>query len=268
MNYHAQFLLRYGYLLLFGWVFAEQLGMPVPSIPIILAAGALVALGRFHPLPALLLPVLASVIADTVWYQLGRRKGSRVLHFLCRISIEPDSCVRNTENIFARRGARSLVIAKFVPGLSTAAPPLAGVFHMKLRRFLALDLAGIVLWVGAYFTLGYVFSNQLEDVAAYALRLGTGLLILLILILGGWFAWKFIRRHRFIARLRVDRMTPEELKHRIDSGEEIVIVDLRGSLDFEAEPEMIPGAVHLESHELEEVKDELAKAPEVVLYCT
>lgn len=268
MNHDVQFLLRHGYLLLFGWVFAEQLGVPVPSIPILLASGALVALGRFHALPALLLPMLASTIADSVWYQLGRRKGSRVLHFLCRVSIEPDSCVRNTENIFARRGARSLVIAKFVPGLSTAAPPLAGVFHMKLRRFLALDLAGIVLWVGAYFTLGFIFSNQLEDVAAYALRLGVGLLVLLIGALAGWIVWKLYRRRRFIAKLRVDRMTPEELKRKIDAGEELVIVDLRGSLDFEAEPEMIPGAVHLESHELEEVKDELAKAPEVILYCT
>ena len=265
---HVQFLLRHGYLLLFGWVLAEQLGMPVPSIPILLAAGALVAFGKFHALPAIMLPVIASLIADLVWFQLGRQKGSRVLHFLCRISIEPDSCVRNTENIFARRGARSLVIAKFVPGLSTAAPPLAGIFHMKVRRFLALDLARIALWVGAYLGLGYVFSNQLEDVAAYALRLGVGLLVLLVAALAAWIGWKFIRRHRFISQLRVDRMTPEELKKKIDAGEEVVIVDLRGSLDFEAEPEMIPGAVHLETHELEEVKEELAKAREVILYCT
>jgi membrane protein DedA with SNARE-associated domain len=265
---HVQFLLRHGYLLLFGWVLAEQLGMPVPSIPMLLAAGALVAFGKFHALPALMLPVIASLIADLVWFQLGRQKGSRVLHFLCRISIEPDSCVRNTENIFARRGARSLVIAKFVPGLSTAAPPLAGIFHMKVRRFLALDLAGIALWVGTYFGLGYVFSNQLEDVAAYALRLGVGLLVLLVAALAAWIGWKFIRRHRFISQLRVDRMTPEELKRKLDAGEEVVIVDLRGSLDFEAEPEMIPGAVHLETHELEEVKEQLAKAREVILYCT
>ncbi len=190
------------------------------------------------------------------------------MHLLCRIAIEPDSCVRNTENVFARHGSRSLLVAKFVPGLGTAAAPLAGIFHMKLRRFVLLDGAGAAIWAGTYLALGYIFSNQLDAVASHAARLGAGLLVLLAGALGAWILWKFIRRTRFIRQLRIDRITPQELKRKLDAGEKVVIVDLRGSLDFEAEPHTIPGAAHLDPADIDEVKDVLAEAAEVVLYCT
>jgi membrane protein DedA with SNARE-associated domain len=268
MNGTLQFLIHYGYLLLFGWVFAEQIGVPIPSLPLLLAAGALVGSGRMNPAAALALPVLGALCADVTWYELGRRKGVRVLHLLCRIAIEPDSCVRNTENVFARHGSRSLLVAKFVPGLGTAAAPLAGIFHMKLRRFVLLDGAGAAIWAGTYLALGYIFSNQLDAVASHAARLGAGLLVLLAAALGAWILWKFIRRTRFIRQLRIDRITPQELKKKLDAGEKVVIVDLRGSLDFEAEPHTIPGAAHLDPADIDEVKDVLAEAAEVVLYCT
>jgi membrane protein DedA with SNARE-associated domain len=265
---HLQFLLHYGYLLLFGWVFCEQMGVPVPAMPLLLAAGALAGSGRFNTVTVLVVPISAAVAADLIWYELGRRKGVRVLQLLCRISIEPDSCVRRTEDSFARQGARALLFAKFIPGLGMATPPLAGIFRMKLRRFLSMDALGAALWVTVYTALGYIFSNQLELVAVRAARLGTGLVALLGAGVAGWFAWKLIRRQRFIRQLRIDRITPEELKRKFDSGEEVIVVDLRGSMDFEADPATIPGAVHLETHEVEEVKEELAKAPEIVLYCT
>jgi membrane protein DedA with SNARE-associated domain/rhodanese-related sulfurtransferase len=267
MTQHIQFLIHYGYALLFAWVFAEQLGVPVPSIPILLAAGALVGTHQMNGPAGLSLAIIAAIAADILWYDLGRRKGIRVLQFLCKISLEPDSCVRRTENVFARSGAKSLLVAKFVPGLNTAAQPLAGIFRMKFWRFLIFDSAGAILYVGTFIGLGYAFSNQLERVAGAALRLGTSLVLLLLAALGGWLGYKFYRRRKFIRQLRIDRITPEELKRKIDAGEEVVIVDLRGSLDFEAEPAMIPGAVHLDAADLEEVSDELAKAPEVVLYC-
>jgi len=263
-----QFLVHYGYAVLFVWVFAEQIGVPVPSAPLLLAAGALVGSGKLGAALVFPLPIIGALTADLIWYELGRRKGARVLQFLCKISIEPDSCVRNTENVFARHGARSLLVAKFVPGLGTAAPPLAGIFHMKLRRFVLLDGAGAALWSGTFLGLGYAFSNQLDFVARQAARLGMGLLVLLLAALAGWIAWKFIRRERFIRQLRIDRITPQELKLKLDAGEKVVIVDLRGSLDFEAEPHTIPGAAHLDPADIEEVKDVLAQALEVVLYCT
>ncbi len=267
MSHSLEFLIRYGYVLIFGWVFVEQIGIPIPAIPVLLAAGALAGMHRINPVAVLTLAVVAAVSADIMWYELGRRKGIRVLQFLCKVSLEPDSCVRRTENIFARSGAKSLLVAKFVPGLNTAAQPLAGIFRMKFWRFLIFDAAGAALYVGTFFGLGYIFRTELESVAGAALKLGTSLVILVVAALVGWLGYKYYRRQKFIRQLRIDRITPEELKRKLDAGEEVVIVDLRGSLDFEAEPAMIPGAVHLDYADLEEVSDELAKAAEVVLYC-
>src|SRR5882724_5642044 len=267
MTHSIEFLIRYGYVLIFGWVFAEQIGIPVPAIPVLLAAGALAGTHPINPAAALVLAVTAAISADVIWYETGRRKGIRVLQFLCKISLEPDSCVRRTENVFARNGAKSLLIAKFVPGLNTAAQPLAGIFRMKFGRFLLFDTLGATLYVGTFFGLGYIFKTEIERVAGAALQLGAGLVILVVGTLLGYLGYKYYRRQKFIRQLRIDRITPEELKTKLDAGEEVVIVDLRGSLDFEAEPAMIPGAVHLDYADLEEVSDELAKASEVVLYC-
>ena len=145
MNESLDFLLTHGYTVVFIWVLAEQLGLPLPSIPILLAAGALSALGQLSFLLAASLGIAAAMISDGVWYELGRRRGMKVLQFLCRISLERDSCVRRTEGFFERYGARSLVIAKFIPGFSTVAPPLAGVFGMRWRRFLLFNSVGAVV---------------------------------------------------------------------------------------------------------------------------
>src|SRR5205814_8851986 len=129
-----QCLLRHGYRVLPTLVFAEQVGLPFPATPFLLAAGARAGRGHLSLWFCLALSAISAVLADVLWYQLGRKKGISVLQFLCRISLEPDSCVRRTEGVFAKQGARSLLVAKFVPGLSTAAPPLAGIFHMRGRR--------------------------------------------------------------------------------------------------------------------------------------
>ncbi len=268
MTEHLQIVLRYGYLLLFGWVFFEQMGLPIPSMPLLMAAGALAGTHKMNSAMCITVPVFGAVAADMVWYELGRRKGVRVLQFLCKISLEPDSCVRQTENIFEKYGAKSLLVSKFIPGLGTVAAPLAGVFRMRFERFLGLDFAGSIVWVATFFGLGYIFSDAIERIAGSAKRLGVDLLILLAVALAGYLAWKFARRRRFIRRLRIDRITPEELKRKLDSGEDVVIVDLRGSMDFEAEPETIPGAKRMKAADVEAAKGELAKAPEVVLYCT
>lgn len=260
--------MRHGYVVLLVWVFAEQIGLPVPSLPILLAAGALAGAGKLSYGAVLALTVVAAVSSDLLWYQIGRRRGIKVLQLLCRISLEPDSCVRNTENVFAKHGVRSLLVAKFIPGLNTAAPPLAGVVGMVFGRFLLFDVMGATLWAGSISGVGYYFSNQLERVAAQAERLGIGLLVL---ILGGFsifIAWKFVKRQRFLRELRMARITPEELRTKIEAGEDVVIVDLRQSLSFEVQPEAIPGAQHMDPQELEQRHDEIPRDREVVLYCT
>jgi membrane protein DedA with SNARE-associated domain len=268
MHSTIEFLLHHGYALLLGWVFAEQVGLPVPSMPLLLAAGALAGTGRMSFFASLFYVVFAAVTADSIWYQLGRRKGIKILQLLCKISLQPDSCVRRTEGVFARQGARSLVLAKFVPGLNTVAPPLAGIFHMRARRFLLFDALGALLWGGTYLGIGFIFSEQIELVGEHLAHLGGWLLVLLIAAFASYIGYKIIARHRFLRELRIARITPEELKQKIDSGEELVIVDLRHSVDFEADPETIPGAFRMDAKELEEKNDRLPRDREVILYCT
>src|SRR6201993_4577765 len=191
MHVILESLLHHGYLLLAAWVFLEQVGLPVPSFPILLAAGALSGMGRMNFVTALFLGVLSTVTADTIWYQLGRHKGIKVLEWLCRISLEPDSCVRRTEGLFEKQGARSLLFAKFLPGLNTVSTPLAGIFNMKFRRFLVFDALGAIFWAGTYLGLGYVFSNQIELIALKAQQLGGGLMVLLVGALAFYVGYKF-----------------------------------------------------------------------------
>ncbi len=251
MGDSLDFLVRHGYAVVFGWVLAEQLGLPIPAVPVLLAAGALAGSGRLSLGLVVALALVASVASDVVWYWIGRIRGASVLSLLCRISLEPDSCVRRTQEAFSGQGARTLLVAKFVPGLSTAAPPLAGIVRMPCLRFVAFTCLGGLIWVGVFVGLGYVFSDQLERVAAYVSRLGTGLVALLAAALVGYIAWKYVARQRFLRRIRIARITPEDLKTRLDAGEDLVVVDVRHPVDFESEPSIIPGALHLTTEELE-----------------
>lgn len=268
MHRTVEFLLHHGYVVLLAWVFAEQSGVPVPSIPLLLAAGALAGSHQLNLFASLFIVTFAAVSADSLWYQLGRRKGIKVLQFLCKITIEPDSCVRRTEGVFSRQGARSLILAKFLPGLSTVAPPLAGIFHMRPRRFLLFDAAGSFLWASTFLGLGYVFSGQIERIAEHAAALGGWLVVILVGALASYLGYKFIARRRFLRELRIARITVEELKHKLDSGEDLAIVDLRHSMDFEADPETIPGAFRVDAKELEEKNELLPRDREIILYCT
>ena len=268
MHSTLEFLIKHGYMVLLAWVFAEQLGLPIPSLPMMLAAGALAGTGHLSFWTSLFLVTVAALFADSFWYILGRKKGIRILQFLCKISLEPDSCVRRTEGIFSKQGARSLLIAKFIPGLSTVAPPLAGIFHMRARMFLLYDALGSAVWGLTILGTGFIFSKQIERIAKRAAALGGGLAVLIIGCLAGYIAWKFFARQRFLRELRIARITPEELKEKIDAAEEMVIVDLRHSMDFEADPETIPGAFRMDAKELEEKNDRLPRDREVILYCT
>jgi len=268
MHSVLEFLLKHGYTVLLAWVFAEQIGLPVPSLPILLAAGALAGSGQFNFAGSICLAVLACLIADSIWYGLGRVRGIKVLQLLCKISLEPDSCVRRTEGLFAKQGARSLVLAKFVPGLGTVAPPLAGIFHMRASRFLLFDMVGALLWSGLYVGLGYVFSGEIERIAEHAANLGGGLGVLVVSALAGYIAYKFVARQRFLRELRIARITADELKKKIDAGEELVIVDLRHSVEFETDPHTIPGAFRMDANDLEEKDARLPRDRDVILYCT
>lgn len=263
-----QFLVKHGYLVLFGSVLAQQLGVPLPSTPFIVAAGALAHSGHLSFAVALLVGCCAAMIADVVWFEIGRLRGARVLQFLCRISLEPDYCVRRTENTFARYGAKTLIVGKLVPGISTIATPMAGVYGLARSRFLLFDGLGILLWIGTFELLGYLFSDQLEDVVAYASRFGGLLFVLLVGGLAAYVGWKYVQRRRFLRSLRIARITPEQLRSELDAGADFVIVDLRHTMDHESEPRMLPGAMRLPAEELEQRGAELPRNRPLVLYCS
>jgi membrane protein DedA with SNARE-associated domain/rhodanese-related sulfurtransferase len=267
MDELLQFVVRHGYMLVFAWVFLEQAGLPIPSAPLLLAAGALAGTHRMNLGSVIVFSEVAAVMSDSMWYELGRQKGVRVLQLLCRISLEPDSCVRRTQVSFGKNGANVLLVAKFIPGLNAMAAPLSGIIRMGWRRFLMFDLAGALLWVSTFTVTGYLFSGELERVAANAAYLGEWLLVILLAAFAGYIGWKFYHRQQFLNRLKIARITPEELKGKLDAGEDVIIVDLRHALDFENQPETIPGALHLDAAELEEASDIIPRDREIVLFC-
>jgi len=268
MSSWVEFLVRHSYPILFFWILVEQLGLPLPGLPLLLAAGALAGGGHLNLAAAVSLPVLACMCADFLWFQIGRHRGIAVLGWICRLSLEPDSCVRRTEDAFMRHGAKSLLISKFVPGLNLAAAPLAGIFRMRIRRFLPFDALGALFWAGGYVVVGFAFTEQIEMVAHYALRLGESLLILLLAGLFAYIGWKYFQRRRFLRDLRIARVTPEELKEMLDTCEKIQIVDLRHAIDFAAEPQTVPGALHFDPKEIEQHKELISRDRDIVLYCT
>jgi len=262
-----EFLIRHGYAVLFALVLAEQLGVPVPAAPALMAMGALAGLGKFSFGMALAVTALAAILSDSIWYEIGRRRGRRVLNLLCRISMEPDSCVKQTEDVFVKYGSSTLLFAKFVPGLSTVAPPLAGMTGMRAGLFLLFDAAGSLIWGGALLGVGVLFRRQLEPILEAASRLGSYFLALLALGLGVYLGVKYYQRWRMMKVLRVARVTAEELSQMMDEGAEMVIVDMRNPLEI-AETQKVPGAIQMRGSELEVRHHEIARDRDVILYCS
>jgi len=262
------FLIQHGYSVLFFWVLLEQLGLPIPAIPLLLAAGALAGIGRLNPLALFTVAVAAALISDLFWYQIGRKRGSKVLPFLCRLSLSPDNCVHQTKDLFRRYGPRSLLAAKFLPGLNAIASPLSGIFKMPFKRFLFFDFFGIVFWAGAFIGLGHIFHHQIEYLGTWLARLGNGIAVVVLGGLGTYITWKYIQRRRFLHQIKIHRIAPEEVKRKMDSGEDLLILDLRSTLDFEAEPVVIPGALRLPLERFHQNHQNIPRNRDIILYCT
>lgn len=188
----VDFLFRHAETVLFAYVFADQLGVPLPAVPVLLTAGGLAAAGKLDLPLALGLTVVASLTADLVWYFAGRLRGSRVLGVLCRISLEPDSCVRRTETVFLRYGVRSILVAKFIPGLSTVAPPLAGIVGVGIVRFVLYSAAAALLWVAVWMGIGYALGDALERAASHVRHFGALLAIMIAVVLVAYVAYKWM----------------------------------------------------------------------------
>jgi membrane protein DedA with SNARE-associated domain len=264
----VEFLFRHGELVLFVYILADQLGVPVPAAPVLLTAGGLAAAGKLNLPFALGLAIAGSLVADLAWFMAGRLRGHRVLGLLCRVSLEPDSCVRRTETIFLRYGPRALLVSKFIPGFSTIAPPLAGIVGIGIARFAFYSAGGALLWAGVWMGLGHAVGDALERASARINHLGALVGATLGLIVIAYVAFKWLQRRRFLHQLRVDRIQPAELRRRLDAGEAVLVVDVRTSLDLERLPFTIPGAVRLTPEELERRPPTIARRGEIVVYCS
>lgn len=268
MSQTTQFLIDHGLPLVFAAVFVEQIGLPLPALPWLMAAGALSATGQFSLVLGLVVTVLACLLADAVWFYLGRHRGNQVLGLLCRISLEPDSCVRRTQNVFTKYGLRGLLVAKFLPGLSTVAPPLAGMSGIPIGQFLLFDGFGSLLYGGCYILLGYFFSTQIQQIVEALSGVGGSALGLIAALITGYIGFKYWQRHRLLSELRMARVTVDELRQKQEAGEDVVILDLRSSAALKEDPSLIQGAIHLNLEDIEKRSQEIPRDRDVVVYCS
>lgn len=258
-----------GYLVFFGWILVNRLGVPLPATPALLAAGALSGLGELRYTNVLMLAVLATVISDSIWYELGKRHGGRILRYLCRISLQPDSCVRSAEGFLARHGLKSLLITKFLPGMNRTILPLTGVVHVSYPRFFLFDVVGAALWAAVYLGLGFAFSDEFQEALHHAKSLGIyGAIALSVLVLLGYLGYKVARREQLAHHLQMERISVEDLQAKMERGDGVAVVDLRHPLDYLPDPRTIPGALRIKPEEFEERHEEIPRDREIILYCT
>lgn len=259
-------LAQYGVSLVGLNVLLQQIGLPIPAVPTMIVAGAMAAASRISAPGVFAISVAASVLADLLWFWAGRSYGYRVLKLLCRVSLSPDTCVRQTEGIFERYGFFSVVVSKFVPGFSTVAPPMAGALRMPMPSFLGAAVASAVLWVGAAMAAGWLFSRQVDLVLAWMASnaalaaMAIGALLAVYLIYKAWQRWRLAR---FVV---ASRITVDELAALIDGKQALQLVDVGSKLAHEHRPH-IPGAVLLDLDQISDTAREFPSDRDIVLYC-
>ena len=211
--------------------------------------------------------MLACLISDLSWYAAGRRYGKRVLTVLCKVSLSPDYCVSQTEDIFSRWGVKSLLVAKFIPGFNTIAPPLSGALGIRKVVFLAYGMTGALLWVGTGLAIGMIFHESIDAILAVLGTMGEAALIGLAFLLGAFILYKYYERRRFLRELRMARISVDELRTLIDVGGDPVIIDAR-SITARALMPAIPGAILFGHDEHADAFAALPREQPIVVYCS
>lgn len=259
---------QYGLALVFFNVLLEQLGVPIPAIPALVVAGALAASGKLSALEVFTVAMVACLIGDLIWFAAGRRYGHKVLRTLCRISLSPDFCVRQTETFYERWGVSTLVVAKFIPGLSTIAPPLAGAMRLSFGSFLIFSGIGAAVWAGVSIGAGLLFHTQIERAVQYLAEMGTVTLYFVGALFAAFIAIKWWERQRFYKTLRMARISVDELQRLMHLGENPVILDVRSEAARKLDARQIPGAHSVDMSEPDKKLAGLPKRAEIVVYCT
>jgi len=261
---------RHGYLVIFAVVFAEAIGLPVPAAIALVAGGAAAGAGTLHAPAVMALALLAMILGDSLLYVLGRHMGWTLLGWLCKVSVNPESCILRSAESFYKRGKLTLLIAKFIPGVNTMAPPLAGSMKMRAAQFLRLDFAGAALYTSAYFLLGYLFRDVMASILHGFQTAGRAVettVLLAVIVYIGYRIWLY-RQHK-VYRI-VPRIQVEELVRRLASGngEDVVLIDVRSHGYYDEGSARLKGSIRLEPNNLSEEIKKLPKDKDIYLYCT
>jgi membrane protein DedA with SNARE-associated domain len=267
MSYSAQTLIEHGYITLFVASLVERLGIPVFTTPVVVGAGLLAASGKLSLSLVIAITVVATLLGDWVWFELGRRRGNKVVGLLCRISLSRDSCVERTKKFSKKHSDLSLLYTKFVPGVSHISPPLAGMSGISLGRFTVFNLAGTLLWASALAISGWASMRPLESARIATYVLAT-LPVLIFLFIIGNLIWKYVQKQRFIRSLRMQRLTAKQLSERLAMEDKPLVIDLRHPLDVLHDPRGIPGAINVLPEDIEARAKELPLEREFVIVCT
>ena len=259
---------HYGLMIVTINVLLDQIGLPVPAVPTLVVAGAISAGGQLSLSAVFTWSVIACLTADCGWYLVGEKYGIRVLKMLCQVSLEPDSCVSETQIRFERWGINSLVIAKFIPGLAIIAPPMAGALRIGWLRFVFLSACSAVLWVGSFLVAGVLFKSQIERLLLHLSEFGSITAAGIVILLAAYIAFKFWERRRFYKMLRMARISVDDLDALIRAGTAPLIIDVRSSTARALEPRWIPGALHVPLQDVAHHLKELPRDRDTILYCT
>ena len=258
---------RYGSLFVFAVTLGSRLGLPVPAAPLLVVAGGLLASGRLGWPAVLIASLAANLLGDAAWFYAGRWRGNRILRTLCRISLSPDTCVRQSEALVTRWGAGSLIAAKFLPGISVVAAPMAGALGMPLARFLLFDSFAALAWTGVFLYGGMVFAGEVQTALNLLAEAGGAAFGALLVAALAWLAWRYVRRAMAQRAAGMARIEPSELHRLISSATPPVVIDVRSGASRKLDGRRIPGALGLALGELRDRKSALPKGSEFVVYC-
>ncbi len=260
---------QYGVLIVFAVVLVEQMGLPIPAYPVLIVAGALaIDNSSSAPFPVVLaVAMLACLLSDFFWFRAGRRFGKRILKLLCKISLSPDYCVSQTEDNFRKWGPKSMVVAKFIPGFNTIAPPMAGALGTGVPTFLGFSLLGGLLWSATGLSIGAYFHADVDKVLEVLSTMGSTALTVLAILLGLFVLAKFIERRRFQKAMQTERISIDELKELLDSGHDPVMVDARSATAQLLDPP-VPGALLVGASDPLAVIKSLPKDRHIIVYCS
>jgi membrane protein DedA with SNARE-associated domain/rhodanese-related sulfurtransferase len=264
----AGLITQYGLELVFANVLVQQMGLPIPALPTLIVAGALAADGKISVLALFGVAFIACAISDATWYTVGRLFGRRVMKLLCRISLSPESCVRQSEYLFHRWGNLTFVLAKFVPGLLMISPAMAGTMRLSGWSFALLDGLGAAIWAGAAIGTGMLFHHEISQLIGHLQELGGIAIAVIGVLLSGYVASRWWQRRRFYKRLRMARITVDELHRLIAEGQQPLIVDLRTSLVRDQDSRFIPDALVMDFAEVDQRLDRVPTDREIIFYCT